>query len=151
MCHFLKWLGDFLYHVSPQIVAVVFGGLLINRFFIRKANLSSAIDRACTLLEVVRENSARYWSEDYNKLNSEQPILEVKLKGTLIQLGAELDFISTKYGLPAESWETDLTNLYDVCTGGNFESAKRIAEKDRHFRAVKLANLISQKLQHNKI
>lgn len=69
-------LGQFLWHITPALVIVLGGGFLVNRFFVRKANLGLLVDRIATQLEVLSSDCAEYWCSDQSELGEKAVILE---------------------------------------------------------------------------
>jgi hypothetical protein len=149
----ITWLGKLLYHVSPSLVTVVVGSLLIQRFFVRKANIAHLIDKICQLMLELKENCASYWPVNQNSPDKRQDlhILEAKIKGDILQLEKSLQFIAEKYNVKIKNDTELIMDLLDRCTGGGFETAKRKSDKERYLKIVNSVNKIHNELQKIKI
>jgi len=147
-----KTLLDFLYHISPALVAVALGGLLVNRFFVRKANLGALVDRVCNSLDGLRDDCASYWTQDFTDAKkTDLDVLEAKIKGSVLHINTIVHLIEEKYGNVPPAMCERILELQDACTGGDFESRKRKADKIRFMRIAACINKLTAHLQRLKI
>jgi len=143
---------SFLNHIAPALVTVALGGFLIHRFFIRRSNIANIIDSICEKLAGLKSDCASYWSIGYAETEkSKLSILEANIKASLTCIEREIRFLNEKYKINITKQQAEMLTLMDCCTGGDFESKNRKANKERFFKIVNSTNEIAFSLQHNKI
>jgi hypothetical protein len=143
---------SFLYYVSPALTAVIFGGIVVNHFFVRKANLGGLVDRVCNCLDCLSNDCAEYWSVDFSTEKQHNlAVLEARIKAQVLQINAMVLLINQKYGNVSSATRGLILDLQDACTGGDFESRQRKADIHRYMRAFSVIGRISIALQRLKI
>lgn len=148
----LEIVKSFLWHISPALTAVVLGSLLINRFFVRKANLANLVDTTCRTLDKIQQDCAEYWSQDYNKKDPRgMNALECRIKANLVRINGQVLLLGSKYSITLQNYPQLILELQDCCTGGNFESTLRTADKRRYFQIVNVVNRLSAELYKAKL
>lgn len=148
------WWWDMILHAAPALITVIIGGFFIHRFFIKRNNIANTIDAVCDKLNALKNDSAEYWASNYSDTESEKRkamILESKIKASLLCLQEEIMFLNGKYDLEINAQQNELITLNDLCAGGNFESKKRKADKERFFKIVNSINKITMTLRRHKI
>lgn len=148
-------LGRFLWHVAPALVIVFGGGFLVNRFFVRKANLAILVDRISAQLETLAGECAEYWCSEQEHLGKEKaPILEAKIKGRILHLRTLLRVAEQKYRPRARSgssFDDEILGLQQACTGGDFEVATRTADRKQFLRAVNAIHQLNASVLQGKL
>lgn len=147
----LTQVGDFIYHIAPALVGVLGGGFLVNRFFTHRANLAGLVERICDCLDELREDCGEYWSVPY--VENDKPkydVLEAKIKAQVTHVNALVILIGQRHTTPDELRKM-LLDLLNYCTGGDFESANRKADRMRYMRIVSTINRIAVALHRLKI
>lgn len=145
---------EWLKLIAPPLLTVGVGGYLLNRFFVGRATLAAVIERVCNVLDELRDDCASYWSVDYPKAQDkipEQFVLETKIKAEVLQISALVHLIAEKRNDVPDVLRLHLIDLQDYCTGGDFESKQRRAEKERYMRIMTCINSIAVELQRLKI
>ena len=145
-------IGLFIRSIAPTLFTLALGGYFLNKFFIRRANMAGSIDLLCKKMELLSDECALYWSQDYSNTKcSEFKIHEAKIKGLLTQMNSDIAFIGKEYGVPVSKMPTMLIELNDLCTGGLFETKKRKADTNRYLKIVNFLGDVSAIIRHNKI
>lgn len=143
---------DFLYHISPDICAVILGGILVQWFFIRRANEAELIDFLIKELDELRSDALEYWNLDCGKEHEKgrARVLEQKIKGAIKVLSSDLTYYAKRYH---KKWEHDklLVEVNDACTGGGFEVASRASEPNRYIMVINTINRIKSELMRRKL
>jgi hypothetical protein len=136
-------IGHFLYHVSPAVLALLGGSLVLQRYFITKANEANFIDAIIRDLESLKNDSISYWSRDASAENkSELEGLAQKIIGSVKALDADVKAYCRRYCAKRESELVQfMVELADACTGGHFQTAKRKADSGR---VLPITNCISR-------
>ena len=148
----MECLGKVVWHVLPVIVAAVLGGIVINRFFVRKSNVAALVDRACNRLDELRQINAKYWIHNYSTRRAKDlEEIEARIKSEILHIQSLIRVIKNKYGHIPDCMDQKVLNLQDVCTGGDFESKSRKADKKRYMRIVRTINALSVELQQLKL
>ena len=126
-------IGGFLHHVSPALLALVGGSLIVQRYFVRKANEANFIDAIIKDLEALKTDAISYWSKDPTPAEkSGLESLAQKIVGAVKALNADLRAYSKRYCPKRESEFAQLiVELSDACTGGHFQTVKRKADSGR--------------------
>jgi len=139
--------GAFVWHVLPAVTGVLVGGLLINRFFVRKANVAGVVDRACDRLDELKDLCADYWTSESIPGNSKtNDILETKIKASVLQINALVGILAEKYGPVPGRVKELILHLQDQCTGGNFESLQRKSDKQQFMRIARAIDQLATAL-----
>lgn len=150
----LEKLGGFLYHISPQLVAVILGGLIIQKFFVSRANEAALIDYLMKELDSLRSDALEYWNLDCKnggvECKEKALVLEQKLKGGIKSLTSELGQYSRRYRKKAD-FRILMVEVSDACTGGNFECAKRTRDRQRYLMVVNTINRVKSELRIGKL
>lgn len=153
----LKAIGVFLYHIAPAIVGVLFGGWLVQRHWIRKANESSIIEYLAEELNDLVDDTLLYWSLDCSGTGKEAEAarkqavqLAAKIKAGSHNLNVVLRSYSEKY-CKKISFTSLWEEVHDACTGGNFESANRGADPHRFARVVNSTHRVRWQLFERRV
>lgn len=147
-------LGQFLWHITPALVIVLGGGFLVNRFFVRKANLGLLVDRIATQLEVLSSDCTEYWCSDQSELGEKAVILEAKLKARILHLHSLLRVVEKKYATTHRSgneFANQILDLQQACTGGDFEVAERAADRKQFMKAVTAIHKLNTAILEKKL
>jgi hypothetical protein len=149
-----------VYHLSPALVTVVLGGVIVQRFFVSKANEATYIDEIIAQIDSIVTDVLEYWnldpsdSEEQNRAH----ILEQKIKGGIRGLNSDVRYFSARYcTIKADRCHTEddvnhlVTLLADACTGGAFESAGRTPDRERYLTCVNAAIKLKSNLMRQKI
>lgn len=145
---------EFLYHISPQLVAVILGGLLVQKFFVSRANEASLIDYLTKELDELRTDSLKYWNLNCESGNDndtyEAQLLEQKMKGAIKSITSELSQYSKRYRKKT-NFDGLMVEVSDACTGGSFETAKRPRDRQRYLIVVNTINRVKSELRMGKL
>ncbi|HEY5910060.1 MAG TPA: hypothetical protein VJA21_05590 [Verrucomicrobiae bacterium] len=123
---------DFLYYIAPQVLAVILGGLIFQRYWVARTNESALIDHLAKELDELRNDCLQYWNLDL-KTKENRPsgrILEQKIKGGIRNLNSDLRKYSERYCKKAK-FDPLMVEVTDACTGGTFEGANRAPDPGR--------------------
>lgn len=142
----------FLYHVSPALVTVVLGALIVQRFFVSRANEAALIDTIETDLDQLRADALEYWNlEPTTKRKRDRAsVLEQKIKGATKSLNSDLKYYAHRYNSKTD-FEALMMEVSDACTGGSFESATRTIEAGRYITIVNTVSRIKSELRRRKL
>ncbi len=156
-CYSLSWdylnlVGRFLYYISPALVTVVLGSLIVQRFFISRTNQAHFIDDLVSRLSDLQADTLEYWNNDRvdSKKKERSALLEQKIKGGIKSLSADLEYCSERYGR-ANEFSEPMAELADACSGGDFESQRRTADNARYIFVVNAANRLRSQLLRKKM
>jgi hypothetical protein len=149
---YLDPLLRFLYHISPSLVTVVLGSLIVQRFFISRTNHAKFIDDIVARICDLQADSLEYWNNDCAGAEKRErcTILEQKIKGSIRSLSADLAYCAERYGRP-EEFAQSLAELADACSGGDFESKNRKPDNARYLFVVNAANRLRSQLLRKKM
>ena len=147
-----EWWPPLLWHIAPSIVTVVVGGLLLQRFFVRKANQAALIDALVKQMDQIQQDSLEYWNLDAAVESNwaRSSLLEQKIKGLLRALNADVDYFINKHG-GAVLFNKLMVILHDGCSGGDFESKSRKIEATRYLMVVNAVSNLKSALMRNKL
>ena len=157
----LKELGRFLYYVAPSLVGTITAALLtsvlIQKYFVSRANQAGVIDALIKDLETLRSDSLEYWMIDPRDLDEQTRrdkqekllFLGNKLKGAIRSLAGDLRFLSERDNL--RKFHDITASLLDACTGGTFESAGRAPDPGRYFIIVNAVNAAKSTIRRLKL
>lgn len=154
----LDKLPGFLYHISPQLIAVLIGGLILQKFFVSRSNEAALIDRLIVELNELRSDALEYWNLDCTKGDKGEKdekrdrarLLEQKIKGAVQGLTSDLRYYSRRYRRNTD-FPPLMVEVADACTGGQFESANKIAETSRYLTVVNAINRVKSELIRMKL
>lgn len=143
---------EFLKLVVPTILTLSVGTFWLNRLFVARANFASLVERICDALDTLQEDCADYWSVPYAAdKEAEQTVSEAKIKGRLQQISLLIGLVRDKRPNTPPEVDTLLVDLLDACTGGDFESKSRTADRGRFMRVVATIYKLAVALQRLKI
>jgi hypothetical protein len=152
-CDFWAKVGDFVYHVSPALTTVILGGLIVQKFFVSRANEASLIDYLMKELDTLRSDALEYWSLDCKNGGAECKdkayVLEQKIKGAIKSLSSDLEHYSKRY--QKKEFTALMVEVSDACTGGDFESKKRVRDRQRYLVVVNSINRVKAELRLGKL
>ena len=82
---YVETLADVLKVIAPSLVTVLLGAVIVQRFFVSRANEATLVDYLIEELEDLRDDSLEYWNltMDSDKDKKRQPVLTQKIKGNL--------------------------------------------------------------------
>jgi hypothetical protein len=134
---------DLLHHLSPSLVALIGGSLILQRYFVRKANEASLIEAIIKDLESLRADSISYWSTDPSDANkAELESLGQKIISAIRALESDLKAYSKRYCKKRyDEFVQMMVDVNDACTCGKFQTAKRKADSGR---VLPVSNTISR-------
>jgi len=149
------WTGDeclsYLRHVSPQVLAVIIGGVIFQRTLWLVPTSPRFIDYLIKGLDELRCDALEYWSMDVNAKNRDKArFLEAKVKGAVKSLTSEMKCFSQKYCRKTD-FAPLMVEVSDACTGGAFESATRNADGGRHLMVVNSIHRVKWELMKRKL
>lgn len=145
----LAYVWSFVWHVLPAATGVLLGGVLVNRFFVRKANVAAIVDRCCNRLDELRDFCAAYWTNAPEE--DKTAILEAKIKAATIHVHALVRILGRKYGPIPDDVRESVVELNDLCTGGAFESRDRKPDKAQFLRIARGIDRVAVGLQELKL
>lgn len=132
MC-WLPKAAEFFYHISPDVIAIILGGFIFQRWFTKRANQAELINILIHEFDRLRDDALEYWN-----LNGENPeelrrakILEQKIKATAKALAADLRNYESRYKTKMDH-ATLMSEVIDTCTGGTFEAKDRKPDVSRY-------------------
>lgn len=143
-----------IWHLLPAVVALGIGGFWLNRFFVRKANLASLVDRSCNSIENLVKKCAEYWTSDYSAADSSKSaLLEAEIKATILHINTLVKLIAKKYARRKIKDDTCklILDLQNHCTGGQFETRRRTADMIRIVKIISVANKLTEDLHMLKL
>jgi hypothetical protein len=142
----------FLYYIAPQVIAVIIGGLIFQRYFVARANECAIIDYLVKGLDELHTDSLEYWNLETNtKVNRERArVLEQKIKGAIKSLTSELRSYSERYCKKTDFGHL-MAEVADACTGGLFESEKRTPDSGRYLTIVNSLHRVKWELMRRKL
>lgn len=135
----LYWVPKILWHLLPSILTLCIGGVLIQRYFIRRCNSSSFVDAVLKDLEILKSDSLEYWNlGTSNKDKQRRLILAQKIKGAIRHLNADTKYLGGKYfsSRKPPDFVGLLANISDAATGGDFESQAPMGDPSRYLLIV---------------
>lgn len=133
----------FLYFSATSIMSTILGAVLaymVGTLSHKKNIKPEAAKSLIALLNKLENQCLEYWSKEYDKKESQ--VEEAKIKAGYKQL--RLYAKHGDYGLKRvnqDKLEELISKLFDEATGGDFESKKRKASRER---VQKIAIIISQ-------
>jgi hypothetical protein len=145
---------DYLRHISPALITVIGGGYLLTRFFVGRANFAALVERTCEVLNQLCGDCAEYWCVDTPSDDAEKikhSVLEGKIKAGVFQVNALVTLMGDKIPSLPTSIRAMILDLADACTGGEFESSSRKANKQQFMRIAINASKIAVELHRLKI
>jgi len=143
---------DYLRQISPALISLLIGGYWLNRFFVARGNLAALIERICDLLDHLRQDCSEYWSVPHTaEDDAEHGVLEAKIKGQVVLINSLVRLVGDKRRHIPEVVPALILDLVDACTGGDFETKGRKADKLRLMRIVSLSSKIAVELQRLKL
>jgi hypothetical protein len=144
-------LAAFLYHISPQVIGVIIGGLIFQRYFVSRANECALIDYLIRGLDDLRADALEYWSTENTKQNREKVrVMEQKIKGAIKGLTSELRSYCDRYCKKFD-YAHLMQEVSESCTGGLFESEKRKPESARYLLVVNSLHRVKWELMRRKL
>ena len=144
---------DFLHHISPAIVTVVFGGVVAQRIVASRSHKSALLDLIVTNLEQLRSDALDYWGQSLPNTDSKRKLLEAKIKADAQMIAADVTFVAEKYCWWKSSerrLKSLMDDVHDACTGGDFETKQKKAELSRYPTVVKSIHNLKKELWQKK-
>ena len=150
----LAKLPTFLYHIAPALTTVLLGGVIVQKFFVSRANEASLIDYLMKELDALRSDALEYWNLDCKNGGAEckdkAQLLEQKIKGGIKSLSCDLEHYAKRYRKKT-NFVTLMVEVSDACTGGDFESNKRTKDRQRYLMVVNTINRVKTELRLGKL
>jgi hypothetical protein len=142
-------IGDYLIYISPPVAGVIVGALIIQRYWVSRANESTLIAYLTKELTDLVDETLEYWSLDCSgdKKSDEEnrqraKVLEQRIKGDIKNLTASLIQYSKRYCKSAD-FTLLMAEVSDACTGATFETlAKRGPDPGRYLTVVNAAHRV---------
>ncbi|HEV7301821.1 MAG TPA: hypothetical protein VGN72_20970 [Tepidisphaeraceae bacterium] len=155
----LNSIEAFAWHVAPVVTGVVLGGILVQRYWVRKSNEASLIQYLTDQIHRLVDETLEYWSIDCSKgvtgvaeNRIEAKKLAQKVKSTSQNLNGALSMYSAKYAAKKSPEYIQLmADLHDACTNGNFEVEIRGADYHRFLHVVNAAHKLRFELNNRKL
>jgi len=150
----LRFIGEFLWHVSPALVTVAIGAFALQKFFVRRANASSFVDAVIKDLEILKSDALEYWNIDpsHENLRPRCSVLEQKLKGAIKGICSDITYFCSKYRKTDHlALQNLLVDVADAATGGDFESQSRKPAPSRYIHIVNAINNLRSQLLMTKL
>lgn len=149
-----EWSPPLIWHIAPSLVTVIIGGLLLQRFFVGKANQAALIDALVKQMDQIQTDALEYWNLDI-AVEANRPrtsVLEQKIKGLLRALNADIDFFVSRYGKQNRVlFRRLLEDVHIKCSGGDFESKDRKIEPTQFLLIVNAVSNLKSALMMNKL
>jgi hypothetical protein len=135
-----------------SLVEVLLGWFLLSWFFVRKADLTALIERACDGLDRLNKDCAKYWlSEAVELKESDRLLLEAKIKTGVLAVTSCAIHIRGEYMILSDGIRKTILNLQDTCTGGSFETAERHRDCHRYMKIVNIVHRLQRELHGLKL
>jgi len=137
-----KNVGEFLYHISPDVIAIVIGGFFFQLWFTKRANQSESINYLIEGFDELKADALEYWNLDGavpGELRKAR-LLEQKIKGTTRSLATDLKNYQTRYKTEMNHEEL-MMDVIDACTGGSLEGNERKHDEGRY---ILISNTINR-------
>lgn len=147
----LSFAGKLIWHLLPALTTVVISGILIQRFYVRRANASAFVDNILKELQILRSDSISYWTV---KEEGKDSILTSQMKASIQTIYSDLNYYCEQYKLKHNMkliFENKLILLSDAATGGNFEQKSRKLDSSRCYKIVNAVNALRSELHKTKI
>ena len=132
----------------PPVFSIILGGLVVQRFFARRANQAAFVDHIIKELGELRDNSLQYWALAAASDNREKiKTLEAQIKGRVLSLTSDLRCFAKEHRSICQcalNWVRRVQNhegpeylvtmlsLFDICTGGDFETEQHKADPSKY-------------------
>ncbi|HXC02242.1 MAG TPA: hypothetical protein VNU49_06285 [Opitutaceae bacterium] len=134
------------------LVEVVLGWFLLSWFFVRKADLTALIERACDGLDQLKKDCAKYWlSEAIELKESKRYLLEAKIKTGVLAVISAVLHIKGKYMNLPEEMRSRILDLQEACTGGDFERVERHRDLRRYMEIANKVHALQRSLHGLKL
>jgi len=160
-------ISGFIKLIIPPAVSVFVGGIIIQRYFVRKSNQASFIDHIITELSDLRKDSLEYWSTSTTPDNEKNiKHLENRIKGLTHSILSDLNyfkqradskfwlwrfFYKTNPSKESTTYIVEMLDVYDICTGGDFESTKHSIDESKYFEICSSISKVKSELFKIKI
>jgi hypothetical protein len=148
---FVDFVGKIIWHLLPTLTAITISGLLIQRFFVRKANASAFVDVIFKELQSLRSDAFAYWSVvDADK----DALLEAQLKGYIQTIFSDVEYYCMRYKIKEDTNQVLVNlcvSLADAVTGDDFEQANRKASTAKYLQILNIINKIRSEIQRTKL
>jgi hypothetical protein len=150
---FLTKLGGYAVYISPPIAGVIVGALIIQRYWVSRANESTLIGYLAKQLDDLVDETLEYWSLDWSgdkKIDEENRrrarVLEQRIKGAIKNLTSALIQYSKLYCKNVD-FTPLMVEVSDACTGDAFETDdKRGPDRGRYLTIVNAAHRVRWQL-----
>lgn len=138
--------------IVGALVEVLLGWFLLTWYFSRRNDLGVIVGQIGELLDGLSKDSAEYWLQDTAVLTPKDRILlEARIKAGVLQVLSWTIVIRGNYSKVPDTVRHKIARLQDACTGGDFETNGRLAERGRYVRIVNLAHEIQRDLYELKL
>ena len=144
LAHPVTWqehVGKWLYNFSPAFASLVVGSVLIQVFFVRRANAAGFVDSTIKEIEALKADALEYWNLD--ETDAKCLVLEQKIKGSLRVISGDISHLCKKYftGWGArDDLDDRWITLSNRITGGTFETSTRTKDPAKYLAIVIAAN-----------
>lgn len=154
-----KVAGSYLVYVSPQVVGVLVGGFLVQRYWAKKSNESAIIEYLSKQLSDLVEDTLEYWTLDCGGTTKRSENsrhlarkLEPKLVGAIKNINSNLGQYCNKYcKKKKDDFDLLMVDVSDACTGGKFGVAKRAPDPDRFLYVVNTTHRLRWQLLKRRV
>ncbi|HEY5036127.1 MAG TPA: hypothetical protein VII74_03235 [Chthoniobacterales bacterium] len=145
--------SGFLYQISPSLLTLLVGSLILQKFFVSKANEAAFIDNLVGRLDALQADALEYWATDSHPAGEPDTplrILESRIKGGIKSLASDLAYYTERYGERHE-FNRLLAELSDACSAGDFESTARKPDSARYILIVNAISRVRTELLRRKL
>jgi hypothetical protein len=138
--------------LGPPLITVGIGAVIVQRFFVSRANEAAQVDYLIKELEELQRNTLEYWNLPPAAEKTQGGLLTQKIVGGLKALASDMRYFCERYcKCQSKKMEVLLANLHDACTGGDFDTNRRKIEKQRYIVIVNSINAVKSELFRRKL
>lgn len=144
--------------ILGALVEVLLGwwvlSFVIGRYFGRKADLSTHVERVCDCLDKLSKDCAEYWlaTLPQDLTFREKVLLEAKIKAGILDVYSNIKHIEQKYHIKKEARVLRMVpGLQTACTAGQFEAAQREPDRGRFMKILRIIHEIQSGLWNLKL
>jgi hypothetical protein len=146
------WGPEMAAAIVGSLVEVALGWYLLTLYFVRKADLTAVIARACDGLDELKKDCAKYWLRSAEELKQpKRTLLEAKIKTGVLAVTSYTIHIRGHYGNVPDDARSKILDLQEACTGGDFETVGRPSNPGRYMRIVNTAHEVQRELHALKL
>ena len=162
--------------VVPSLTTVFVGGVLVQRFFVRRANQAIFVDYMFKELGELRNDALEYWTQTVSDETRDKiKQMEAKIKGRVHSLVSDLNFFrkiqKSRYmrllfwifdrllkccqkaqpGKQGPGYLTAMLEVHAACTDGDFETEQHRADSSKYFPICSTISAVKSELLRIKL